>query len=216
MLDHLLHANTEAGDKDCPALSRVFVASIASCNHSPDAQMTLVSEVKTALQRALALPESADKHSRIQSLTGIISTMIESCPSPGQVMNQVFKGQQSIMNNIVKNLLKRGLVTDLARIPYSLDLSSPYVANTINSALKPLETLSRSVNQPAQGVTAKQKIKTETTEATENNVTIPNTEGMLLNTFTLTHVNQSMRKPILIKGNYKGVYLTANLMSAKL
>lgn len=179
VLDQLLHPNTGAGDKDCPALSRVFIASIASCNHSPEAQMTLVSEVKAALQRALALPESADKHSRVQALTGIISTMIESCPSPGQVMNQVFKGQQIVMNNIVKNLLKRGLVTDLARIPYHLDLSSPYMANTINAALKPLETLSRSVNQPAQGVTTKQKTKTETetTENTENNITIPNTEG---------------------------------------
>lgn len=180
VLDQLLHANTNAGDKDCPALSRVFVASIASCNHSPDAQMSLVSEVKAALQRALALPESADKHSRVQSLTGIISTIIESCPSPGQVMNQVFKGQQSVMNNIVKNLLKRGLVTDLARIPYHLDLSSPYMANTINAALKPLETLSRSVNQPAQGVTVKKtKAEAETTETVENNVTIPNTEGKL-------------------------------------
>ena len=40
------------------------------------------------------------------------------------------------MNNIVRMLLKRGLVTDLARISHSLDLSSPSMANTVNSALK--------------------------------------------------------------------------------
>lgn len=47
------------------------------------------------------------------------------------------------MNSMIKVLIKKGLVTDLARIAHSLDLSSPYMVNTINSALKPLETISR-------------------------------------------------------------------------
>ena len=47
------------------------------------------------------------------------------------------------MNTMVRLLLKRGVVTDLARLPHSLDLASPSMAATINSALKPLETLSR-------------------------------------------------------------------------
>ena len=92
VLDRLLFSSQDVGDKDCPALARVFVASIASCSHSPDAQMTLVSEVKAALQRALALQESSSKHQRIQAIASIINTMIESCPSPGQMPNQVFKG----------------------------------------------------------------------------------------------------------------------------
>jgi len=53
-----------------------------------------------------------------------------------------------MMNNMVRVLLKKGLVNDLARIPHCLDLSSPRMANTVNIALKPLETLSRIVNQP--------------------------------------------------------------------
>ena len=52
------------------------------------------------------------------------------------------------MNNMVRVLLKKGLVNDLARIPHCLDLSNPRMANTMNVALKPLETLSRIVNQP--------------------------------------------------------------------
>jgi len=52
------------------------------------------------------------------------------------------------MNNMVRVLLKKGLVNDLARIPHCLDLSSPRMASTMNVALKPLETLSRIVNQP--------------------------------------------------------------------
>ena len=75
---------------------------------------------------------------------------------------QVFKGQQSNMNNMVRVLLKRGLVTDLARIPHSIDLTSPHMATTVNAALKPLETLSRIVNQP-QAVLSKTKPKTTPT-----------------------------------------------------
>lgn len=178
VLDNLLPQCQKSGDKDCPAYSRIFLASIAACNHSPDAQLTLVSELKASIQRALGLPESSEKHTKIQSLTSLISVIIESCPSPGQIPNQVFKGQQTLINNIVKSLLKKGIVADLARIPHSLDLSSPYMANTINSALKPLETLSRSVNQPVQNVTAKPKPKAELPQiepgtglASENNTT---------------------------------------------
>ena len=39
-------------------------------------------------------------------------------------------------------------MTDLARIPHSLDMSSPLMAFTVNAALKPLEALSRIVNLP--------------------------------------------------------------------
>ncbi|XP_023930490.1 E3 ubiquitin-protein ligase HUWE1 [Lingula anatina] len=148
LLDNLLPNTQTTGDRDCPALARVLLASLAACNHSPEAQNTLVSEVKAALQRALALPESSVKHARVQALTGMISTMIESCPTPGHIPNQVFKGQQSHVNQMVKVLLKKGLVMDLARVPHSLDLSSPHMATTVNTALKPLETLSRIVNSP--------------------------------------------------------------------
>ncbi|KAK8782859.1 hypothetical protein V5799_015800 [Amblyomma americanum] len=149
LLDHLLPQCQKAGDKDSPALARVLVAALASANHSPDTQTTLVIEVKAALQRALALPETAEKHARIQALTGLVGTMIESCP-PAQAASS-FRQLHASMNNMVRVLLRRGLVTDLARIPHSLDLSSPHMAATVNSALKPLETLSRIVNLPSQG-----------------------------------------------------------------
>ena len=75
-----------------------------------------------------------------------------SCPATGlqpqQPLSTAFKQQNLAMNNIVKFMLKRGLVNDLARIPHSLDMSSPLMAFTINAALKPLEALSRIVNLP--------------------------------------------------------------------
>ena len=50
IMDTLLPPCQVGGDKDCPALARVLLASIAASNHSPEAQTTLVTEVKAALQ----------------------------------------------------------------------------------------------------------------------------------------------------------------------
>ncbi len=47
-------------------------------------------------------------------------------------------------------LLKFASVSDLARVPHALDLSSPNMAASVNAALKPLETLSKIVNQPSR------------------------------------------------------------------
>ena len=163
ILDCLLPSCQDSGDKDCAPLARVLVSTLASCNHSPEAQGTLVQEIKGSLQRALGLVESKEKHAKIQALTSIITSVIESCPSPGHMPSTVFKGQHVSMNNVVKLLLKKGLVNDLARIPHSLDLSSPNMANTINGALKPLEVLSQIVNQP-QTVVSKGGKKNNTAE----------------------------------------------------
>lgn len=86
------------------------------------------------------------------------------------------------MNNMVRLLLKRGVVTDLARIPHSLDLSSPSMANTVNAALKPLETLSRIVNQP-QTVVTKSKPKQPATG--------PNTAASIVETIINNAISTS-------------------------
>ena len=148
LLDELLICKY---DKDSAQHVKTLIAALASCNHYPDAQTALVSEMKTGMARALIWPEGNIKHMRIQALAGLICTMIDSCPtsqSAQQTNMPPYKQQQQNMNNMVKMMLKRGLITDLARVSHSLDLSSPNVATTINAVLKPLETLSRIVNQP--------------------------------------------------------------------
>ena len=77
LLDNLLPSCQTSGDKDSPALVRTLVASLASSNHASEAQNCLVAEVKGSLNRTLAMPESSDKHNRLQSLTALLSTMIE-------------------------------------------------------------------------------------------------------------------------------------------
>ncbi|XP_058791372.1 E3 ubiquitin-protein ligase HUWE1 isoform X2 [Phymastichus coffea] len=154
LLDKLLPILPEnSSDRQCTGMARMLIAAIASCNHSPDAQCTLVAEVKAALTRTLALSESSEKHAQLQLLIGLISTMIDNCPpsSHQPIRGSVKPNQYTNVNYIVRIMLKKGIVTDLAKIPHSLDLSSPNIAGTINAALKPLETLSRIINQPMPG-----------------------------------------------------------------
>lgn len=154
ILDNILPTAQTHSDRDGPALARVFLASLAACNHCVEAQIAVVSEVKESLRRASSIPESCDKHARLQSLAIMISTMIDCCPavSPQQPgsrdTNQT--QQQQMFNNIVRLFVRKGLVTDLARIPHSLDLSAPHMFATVNAILKPLETLSRFVDLPSQ------------------------------------------------------------------
>lgn len=67
------------------------------------------------------------------------------------------------MNQVVKLLIRKNVVVDLTRISHSLDLSSPQMAATINATLKPLEIISRIVNQPVPQNQHRPKPKTEST-----------------------------------------------------
>uniref|UniRef100_A0A8C9VIV4 E3 ubiquitin-protein ligase HUWE1 n=1 Tax=Scleropages formosus TaxID=113540 RepID=A0A8C9VIV4_SCLFO len=171
VLDHLLPHTQNSEDKDTPALARLFLASLAAAGTGTDAQVALVNEVKAALSRALAMAESTEKHARLQAVMCIISTIMESCPSTSSFYSTATaKTQHNGVNNIIRLFLKKGLVNDLARVPHSLDLSSPNMANTVNAALKPLETLSRIVNQPSslfggKGSSSKSKTEHETAGA---------------------------------------------------
>ncbi|XP_051961195.1 E3 ubiquitin-protein ligase HUWE1-like isoform X5 [Xyrauchen texanus] len=173
VLDHLLPHTQNSEDKDTPALARLFLASLAASGTGTDAQAALVNEVKAALSRALGMAEGTEKHARLQAVMCIISTIMESCPSTSSFYSTATaKTQHNGMNNIIRLFLKKGLVNDLARVPHSLDLSSPNMANTVNAALKPLETLSRIVNQPSSlfgGKGASSKNKTENGTVRDSN-----------------------------------------------
>uniref|UniRef100_A0A8C7QSR3 HECT, UBA and WWE domain containing E3 ubiquitin protein ligase 1 n=1 Tax=Oncorhynchus mykiss TaxID=8022 RepID=A0A8C7QSR3_ONCMY len=181
VLDHLLPHTQSSEDKDTPALARLFLASLAAAGTGTDAQVALVNEVKAALSRALAMAEGTEKHARLQAVMCIISTIMESCPSTSSFYStSAAKTQHNGMNNIIRLFLKKGLVNDLARVPHSLDLSSPNMANTVNAALKPLETLSRIVNQPSslfggKGGSSKNKAEHDTVGAARDSNS--NTQG---------------------------------------
>jgi E3 ubiquitin-protein ligase HUWE1 len=154
LLDNLLAANQTFGDKDCPSLCRLLIVALASCNHCLDSQNALVHEVKQALSRAINLPESNDKHIKIQAFASIINTMIETCPP---IQNQVQQQQNGMrnqnqplntnnVNNMMKIMHKKGLINDLARVPLYMDLSCAKCIETLNTILKPLETMTKTLN----------------------------------------------------------------------
>lgn len=144
ILDHLLPSGTPTDNEDTPSYARILLATIATCHQAPEAQQTLIAEMKGSLGRALNLPESTAKHSRLQAIFTLVQTMIESGPQSAQHAAAAAGAQP---NNVMKLLLKKGLVNDMARVPHSLDLASPNFVATINCLLKPMEKLSGVVNQ---------------------------------------------------------------------
>lgn len=98
-------------------------------------------ELKGALLRALHLPECKSKHIHLQAIFNLITSMIESAAPIS------FTSSPPLQNSsFIKMLVKRGLITDLARSTHSLDLSSHDLVNTVNVMLKPLEKLSNLAN----------------------------------------------------------------------
>ncbi|XP_063928722.1 E3 ubiquitin-protein ligase HUWE1 isoform X2 [Zophobas morio] len=175
ILDKILPETENISDSDCSTMCRMLIAAIASSNHSPEAQFTLVSEVRAALLRALIMPESSEKHSQVQLIAGIISIMIDNCPSSQtRVKSQPPTPQ---MNNIVRLMIRKSLFNDLARVPHYLDLSSPNTPFTVNACLKSLEALSRIVNQPVPASTQKSKKNQQTADESTGTQNGTSTEG---------------------------------------
>ncbi|KAJ8914753.1 hypothetical protein NQ315_013256 [Exocentrus adspersus] len=173
IFDKILPSTENISDSDCSTMCRMLIAALASSNHSPEAQITLVSEVKVALTRALYLPESSEKHNQVQHICGIISTMIDNCPLP-----HANRWTSCSINNIVKLMIRRGVFSDLAKITHYLDLSSPNTSFTANAALKPLESLSRTINQPtASGNQTKNRKSQQSNEETAGAQSGTSTEG---------------------------------------
>ena len=127
-----------------------LIAAIAACYQCPEAQSGLIQETKQALCRALSQPESPMKHKHLRALAESMQMMIQVCPSqqstplPSSLGGRPDKAQQ--MNNIIRLMYKRGLLSDLSKASHSLDLSSPELASTVNALLAPLDTLCRAVN----------------------------------------------------------------------
>lgn len=159
ILDNLLPVVDSPVEIECCTTVRMLIAALAA-SHSASAQLSVVHEVKQALLRALAMPESSEKHNQIQLLTALIPIMIENCPTENTPNIKVpYK-----RNDIFLIMLRKGLISDLARVPQYLDLSSPNMIATINATLKPLETLLRISNQPIHNSKFKIKVPRKATE----------------------------------------------------
>ena len=142
VFDYLLPSSYTSSGKVPPIakLAKTFVQSLAVSHPSADTISLLVTEFKQALGRALCLPESASKHNRVRALTGLLS----------QISENFMAARGSLSpSHFARLLIRKGFISDLARAIHSLNLSSALFPGTANSILKPLEVLTKMVNQVA-------------------------------------------------------------------
>jgi len=137
--------NTDSGKENKPStisnLARQLLSVLGSYWHNVDIQNAFITELKSALTRILQYPESKSKHLHLQALFNLITSMIESAAPIS------FSSQPPLHNTtFLKLLIKRGMISDLARSTHNLDLSSHDLIATVNVMLKPLEKLSNLAN----------------------------------------------------------------------
>ena len=145
IFDHLLLSNIYQNNGTPPIskVARVFLQCLATIQYPLDAILILVTEFKLAFGRALALPESQLKHVRVRTLTSLLSQILET-------QNSAIHSRLPVNpSHFSRLLIRRGFISDLARATHSLSLNSPHLVGTINNILKPLEMLTRIVNQVA-------------------------------------------------------------------
>lgn len=101
------------------------------------------------------------KHQRICALVGLVTLVKDACPTVHMQMPTSGKTAAPVIpirtNNIVKWLMRKKIVMDLARLVHHLDLAGPHTVNTLNAILKPLEELTRIINMPASSGLSPQK-----------------------------------------------------------
>lgn len=172
-------SHSSAGVANVAKLAKSFVYCIATANFMPDVISCLVVEFKSAFYRCLILPESQLKHNRIRSLMSLLSLVTD--------YNVLVSRGPVNPGQFARILIRKGLISDMARAIHYLDLTSPLLHATLNSILKPLEALTRIVNQVS--TTTRQRIPT-TRAAPTTSITIT-TSGPTASASTSTQFSSS-------------------------
>jgi len=162
VMEHLLPPDPSATSiSNVSKQSKTFLQYMAMSSVSA-AQLMFVNEFKNCFARALLLPESSVKHNWLRSLANLLSAILDK--------------QSSLSARIAARLLvRKGIITDLARAVHCLDLNSSHLVSTVNTILKPLESLTKFVNQ-VSALQQKQganddKAATASTSETDGNAT---------------------------------------------
>lgn len=150
-MDNLLPAENDKDDPEISSAACSFLVSISLASNFPESQGLLVSEIKASISRVLSQSFCHSKYLALQAIANLISSIIDasSIDEKAVELRQKFSGSNNSdlkPSHIVKLLKRKGLVTDLARIPHNLDLSSQYMPTIVNAALKPLESFVRMFN----------------------------------------------------------------------
>ena len=186
VFDHLLLGNLSqnSGTPPISKVARSFLQCLATIQYPQDAILILVNEFKLAFQRALGLAESQMKHIRIRTLASLLSQILDAPNNSRMTVNPT---------NFSRLLIRRGFISDLARATHCLSLNSSHLVGTVNNILKPLEVLTRIVNQVASsqhrtGMVSSGAIplinRPTTTSATQTNSNGSNLRSVLVGTAT--------------------------------
>ncbi|XP_063707232.1 E3 ubiquitin-protein ligase HUWE1 isoform X2 [Culicoides brevitarsis] len=162
ILDKLLYSSENGQDKECGTVAQFLISGLAATSDVVSVQFAVVTEVKAALLRAFNMPESMEKHLQIEMITGLIPVMIDSYVSADNHLLSKSQQFQSARYNIFYIMLRKGLISDLAKAAQYLDLSGPHTVATINYILKSLELLLRMSNEPQMAASIFNKKKSGT------------------------------------------------------
>ena len=163
VMEHLLPPDPSATSiSNVSKQSKTFLQYMAMSSVST-AQLMFVNEFKNCFARALLLPESSVKHNWLRSLANLLSAILD-------------KQSSLSARTVARMLVRKGIITDLARAVHCLDLNSSHLVSTINTILKPLESLTKFVNQVSalqqkQGTGDDKAATTNTSETNGNTAT---------------------------------------------
>ncbi len=171
-------SNSNSRIQNLAKLAKSFVHCIATANYKPEVINILVVEFKAAFIRALSLPESLTKHNRIRSITGLLGLVTD--------YNVLVTRGPVNPGQFARLLIRKGIISDMTRALYHLDLTSSLLPITLNGILKPLEALTRVVNQVA--TTSRQ-----TTNIVKPSSSIPEASSEPVNRASTTNTSQLPR-----------------------
>ncbi|XP_039153200.1 E3 ubiquitin-protein ligase HUWE1 isoform X2 [Drosophila simulans] len=135
LLDRFLPITQRHHVPEVSTMTRVLICSLSDCYQQPGVQVHVAEELHAAVARALAQPDSAEKHTRLQVLMSLFPNLIES--------PMLYDKVHMHRNNMYRVLLRQGVMTYLTKVAQYKDLSNHNTLSTLAAILRPMEILLR-------------------------------------------------------------------------
>ncbi|VDO11668.1 unnamed protein product, partial [Brugia timori] len=142
---------------------KTFVAAIASCNHSPKAQETLISSIISSLHIVFCEANSKAACTKLRLLADLFLLARDACPAGPQDMRN-----NTNSNAVLRLIIKKRVCIELSRVPWYLNLSAKEGIETLNYVLRVLEELTRTINSNHSAQNAVRENMSESLSVTQN------------------------------------------------
>jgi len=135
LLDRFLPLTQRQHVPEVSTMARVLICSLSDCYQQAGVQQQVAEELHAAVARALAQPDSAEKHTRLQVLMSLFPNLIES--------PMLYDKVHMHRNTMYRVLLRQGVMTYLTKVAQYKDLSNHNTLSTLGAILRPMEILLR-------------------------------------------------------------------------